>query len=105
MWQVSPGCYKVLTEDDSWITGMLTMEVGGSHARATAVWDPSCGPLRVSPPWDPPVWTPSVCGPLQLTPRWEASVRPQAHDLSVWTPSVCHRVTTPVRDHVTYPGA
>ena len=26
--QVSPGCYKILTEDDDWITGMLTMEVG-----------------------------------------------------------------------------
>jgi len=25
---VSPGCYKILTEDDDWITGMLTMEVG-----------------------------------------------------------------------------
>jgi len=25
---VSPGCYKVLAEDDDWYTGMLTMEVG-----------------------------------------------------------------------------
>ena len=25
---VSPGCYKILAEDDDWITGMLTMEVG-----------------------------------------------------------------------------
>ena len=25
---VSPECYKILAEDDDWITGMLTMEVG-----------------------------------------------------------------------------
>ena len=25
---VSPGCYKLLAEDDNWITGMLTMAVG-----------------------------------------------------------------------------
>jgi len=25
---VSPGCYKILEQDDNWITGMLTMEVG-----------------------------------------------------------------------------
>lgn len=26
--QVTPECYKILAEDDNWITGMLTMEVG-----------------------------------------------------------------------------
>jgi len=27
--KVAPECYKILAEDDMWITGMLTMEVGG----------------------------------------------------------------------------
>jgi len=26
--KVSPGCYKILTEDENWITGILTMAVG-----------------------------------------------------------------------------
>merc|ERR1712023_34586 len=30
--QVSPECYKILAEDDNWITGMLTMEVGQEDA-------------------------------------------------------------------------
>jgi len=29
---VSPECYKVLAEDDDWITGILTMEVGAKDA-------------------------------------------------------------------------
>jgi len=29
---VSPECYKVLAENDEWITGMLTMEVGAVDA-------------------------------------------------------------------------
>lgn len=29
---VSPECYKILTEDDAWITGVMTMEVGAKDA-------------------------------------------------------------------------
>mmetsp|Transcript_20978 Transcript_20978/g.37782 ORF Transcript_20978/g.37782 Transcript_20978/m.37782 type:complete len:261 (+) Transcript_20978:68-850(+) len=30
--KVAPECYKILAEDDMWITGMLTMEVGAKDA-------------------------------------------------------------------------
>ena len=34
--EVSPGCYKILAEDDDWITGVLTMAV-------FVMVPPSCG--------------------------------------------------------------